>query len=109
MGLLDGILSNVVGSLGSGAVPGGQNPLGALLGGLGGGQGQGANLLTAAMSLLRFAAEIHKLRRPRPTATIPTASAVGPSQLRARLRFGSGGVSCELSVSVALGPSSGWL
>jgi uncharacterized protein YidB (DUF937 family) len=53
MGLLDGILSNVVGSLGSGAVPGQQNPLGALLDGLGGGQGQGANLLTAAMSLLQ--------------------------------------------------------
>jgi uncharacterized protein YidB (DUF937 family) len=53
MGLLDGILSNVVGSLGSGAMPGGQNPLGALLGGLSGGQGQGANLLTAAMSLLQ--------------------------------------------------------
>ncbi|HEY7188308.1 MAG TPA: YidB family protein [Vicinamibacterales bacterium] len=53
MGLLDGILSNVVGSLGSGAMPGAQNPLGALLGGLGGGQGQGANLLTAAMSLLQ--------------------------------------------------------
>jgi uncharacterized protein YidB (DUF937 family) len=53
MGLLDGILSNVVGSLGSGGVPGAQNPLGALLGSLGGGQGQGANLLTAAMSLLQ--------------------------------------------------------
>jgi len=53
MGLLDGILSNVVGSLGSGAVPGQQNPLGDLLSGLGGGQGRGANLLTAAMSLLQ--------------------------------------------------------
>jgi uncharacterized protein YidB (DUF937 family) len=53
MGLLDGILSNVVGSLGNGAMPGAQNPLGALLGGLGGAQGQGANLLTAAMSLLQ--------------------------------------------------------
>jgi len=53
MGLLDGILSNVVGSLGSGAMPGAQNPLGALLGSMGGAQGQGANLLTAAMSLLQ--------------------------------------------------------
>ena len=53
MGLLDGILSNVVGSLGSNAMPGQQNPLGALLSGLSGGQGQGANLLTAAMSLLQ--------------------------------------------------------
>lgn len=53
MGLLDGILSNVVGSLGGGAMQGAQNPLGTLLGGLSGGQGQGANLLTAAMSLLQ--------------------------------------------------------
>ena len=53
MGLLDGILSNVVGSLGGGATPAEQNPLGALLGGLSGGQGQGSNLLTAALSLLQ--------------------------------------------------------
>lgn len=54
MGLLDGILGNVLApALGSGATTGAQNPLGALLGILGGGQGQGANLLTAAMSLLQ--------------------------------------------------------
>jgi uncharacterized protein YidB (DUF937 family) len=54
MGLLDGILGGVVGSaLGNTSMGGAQNPLGALLGGLAGGQGQGANLLTAAMSLLQ--------------------------------------------------------
>jgi uncharacterized protein YidB (DUF937 family) len=54
MGLLDGILGGVVGSaLGNTSIGGGQDPLGALLGSLGGGQGQGANLLTAAMSLLQ--------------------------------------------------------
>src|SRR5262245_41416277 len=54
MGLLDGILGGVVGSaLGNTSMGGGQNPLGALLNGLGGGQGQGATLLTAAMSLLQ--------------------------------------------------------
>lgn len=54
MGLLDGILGGVVGSaLGNTSTGGAQNPLGALLGGLAGGQGQGANLLTAAMSLLQ--------------------------------------------------------
>ena len=54
MGLLDGILGDVVGSaLDSGATSGGQNPLGSLLGSLGGGQAQGANLLSAAMSLLQ--------------------------------------------------------
>jgi uncharacterized protein YidB (DUF937 family) len=55
MGLLDGILGGVVGSA-LGNTPmggGGQNPLEALLGGLGGSQGQGASLLTAAMSLLQ--------------------------------------------------------
>ena len=54
MGLLDGILGGVVGSaLGNTSMGGAQNPLGALLGSLGGGQSQGANLLTAAMSLLQ--------------------------------------------------------
>src|SRR5689334_20592656 len=54
MGLLDGILGNVIGpALRSSAMPGGQNPLGALLGNLGGGPGQGATLLTAARSLLQ--------------------------------------------------------
>src|SRR5215813_10771360 len=54
MGLLDGILGNVLSSTsGSGAMPNAQNPLGALLGSLGGGRGQSAGLLMAAMSLLQ--------------------------------------------------------
>lgn len=54
MGLLDGILGGVVGSaLNQGGAPGAGNPLGELLNTLGGGQGQGSNLLAAAMSLLQ--------------------------------------------------------
>src|SRR5262245_53771702 len=56
MGLLDGILSQVVGSAigGQGAQAQGSNPLGAILGGLAGGnQAQGSNLLAAAMSMLQ--------------------------------------------------------
>ena len=55
MGLLDGILGSVAGSpLGTNAMPGGQNPLAALIAGLAGSQQiQGASLLTAAMSLLQ--------------------------------------------------------
>ena len=54
MGLLDGLLGNVVGSPGAGGISSGQqNPLDALVNGLGGGQSQGANLVAAAMSLLQ--------------------------------------------------------
>ena len=54
MGLLDGIVGNVLGSAsGPGGMPNAQNPLGALLGSLGGGRGQSAGLLMAAMSLLQ--------------------------------------------------------
>lgn len=55
MGLLDGLLGDVLGSaIGGGQTQGTNNPLGSILSGLsGGGQNQGSNLLMAAMSLLQ--------------------------------------------------------
>jgi len=55
MGLLDGILGNVVGSvLGGGASTSTQNPLGSILNALGAGdKTQTSNMLTAVMSLLQ--------------------------------------------------------
>jgi uncharacterized protein YidB (DUF937 family) len=54
MGILDGILGNVVGSLGAAQAQSGQNPLAGILGSLGGSnQSGGNNLLTAAMSIIQ--------------------------------------------------------
>jgi uncharacterized protein YidB (DUF937 family) len=55
MGLLDGILGNVAGSVLGGGQAQGANPLEAMLGNLGGGNqaGGGANILGAVMSLVQ--------------------------------------------------------
>jgi len=54
MGLLDGILGNVVGSVLGGGVQQSQNPLGSILGQLSGGNSsQSGNLMTAVMSMLQ--------------------------------------------------------
>jgi hypothetical protein len=80
-----------------------------LLGGAGGGAVAAAPTSLNELAAVCVAADVHQTRRPMLASTMPTVAAPVVSQARARLRTGSGGVSCELSLSVALGPSCGAL